>query len=227
MSGTPRPATPIERFSASVTDGHLKGALDALVCLPVNVLREVLLNAGFRVAFEQTKPKVLAAIQAQLLQAVAARTLPRNPWKAEPALPNDALFGSAPAVIGENEWRVIVRPSVLDGRCTEYQWRRIGSLPWRQAGEWPTFNHNDGLYMGCPRSLADKVFFPNQPAIEAALGKPPAAATGQQLDLPLSGVPRFSFGSRPSRGRRRGFAYMQRPRAGGRQAGANPAGSQE
>ena len=185
------------------------------------------MNAGFRVAFEQTKPKVLAAIQAQLLQAVAARTLPRNPWKAEPALPNDALFGSAPAVIGENEWRVIVRPSVLDGRCTEYQWRRIGSLPWRQAGEWPTFNHNDGLYMGCPRSLADKVFFPNQPAIEAALGKPPAAATGQQLDLPLSGVPRFSFGSRPSRGRRRGFAYMQRPRAGGRQAGANPAGSQE
>ena len=185
MRGTPRPATPVERFSASVTDGNLKGALDALVCLPVTVMREVLLNAGFRVAFEKTRPKVLAYVQVQLMQAVSARALPRNPWKDEPELPTDAVFGSTPAVIGDNEWRVIVRPSVLDGLRTEYQWRRIGSLPWRQAGEWPTYNHNDGMYMGCPRSLADKVFFPNQPAIEAALGKWPAAPIGQQFNLAL------------------------------------------
>ena len=186
MTGTPRPMTPVERFSASVKDGHLKGALDALVCLPVNVMREVLMSAGFRVAFEKTKPKVLAYVQAELMQAVAARELPRNPWKDQPELPTDAVFGSTPAVIGENEWRVIVRPSVFDGRCTEYQWRRIGSLMWHPAGEWPTYNHNDGVYMGCPRSLADKVFFPNQQAIEAALGQAPDARLGQQLVLALS-----------------------------------------
>ena len=185
MNGTPRPATPVARFSASITDGNLKGALDALARLPIAVMREVLLNAGFRVVFEKTKPKILASVQAQLMQAVAARALPRNPWKDEPELPNDALFGSPPAVIGDHEWRVIVRPSVLDRRCTEYQWRRIGSLPWRPAGEWPTYNLNDGLYMGCPRSLADKVFYPNRPAIEAALGQRPPAAVGHQLAFTL------------------------------------------
>lgn len=184
MSGTPQPATAIERFSVSVTDGNLKGALDALVCLPVNVMREVLLRAGFRVAFEKTKPKVLAYVQAQLIQAIAARELPRNPWKDQPELPNDAVFGSTPAVIGDNEWRVIVRPSVFYGLCTEYQWRRIGSLNWHPASEWPTYNHNDGVYMGCPRSLADKVFYPDQWAIETALGQSPTApAPGQQLNF--------------------------------------------
>ena len=146
MSGTPRPATPIERFSASVKDGHLKGALDALACLPVNVMREVLLSAGFRVAFEKTRPKVLAYVQAQLLQAVAARELPRNPWKEERDMPSDAVFGSTPAMIGDNEWRVIVRPcdAGFGGLRIHYQWRRIGSLRWCHVNEWPSFNDNDG-----------------------------------------------------------------------------------
>lgn len=185
MNGTPRPATPVARFSASITDGNLKVALDALARLPLTVMREVLLNAGFRVTFEESKPKVLAAVQTQLMQAVAVRALPRNPWKDEPELPNDALFVSPPAVIGDHEWRVIVRPGVVDGRCTEYQWRRIGSRAWRPASEWPTYNDNDGLYMGCPRSLADRVFFPNQPAIEAALTQRPTAPIGHQLAFAL------------------------------------------
>jgi|UPI00039B0FF2 hypothetical protein len=38
--------------------------------------------------------------------------------------------------------------------------------------------------MGCPRPLADKVFYANQRAIETALGHlPTAPATGQQLDF--------------------------------------------
>lgn len=186
MSGTPRPATPIERFSASVKDGHLKGALDALACLPVNVMREVLLRAGFRVAFEKTRPKVLAYVQAQLMQAVAVRELPRNPWEEERDMPSDVVFGSTPAMIGDNEWRVIVRPCDVGfcGLRTYYQWRRIGSLMWHADKEWPTFNDHDGTYMGCPRSLADKVFYPNQRAIETALGQPPTVpAPGQQLDF--------------------------------------------
>ena len=40
MSDTPQPANLIERFSASVKDGHLKGALGALLCLPVNAIRD-------------------------------------------------------------------------------------------------------------------------------------------------------------------------------------------
>lgn len=97
MNGTPRPPTPVARFSASITDGNLKGALDALARLPVTVMREVLLNAGFRVAFEKTRPKVLAAVQAQLMQAVAARTLPRNPLNDKPTQPTiEAALGQRP-----------------------------------------------------------------------------------------------------------------------------------
>jgi hypothetical protein len=68
MSGTPRPAMPIAFFPASVKDGYRKGALDVSAYRLVNVIREVLLTAGLRVAFDKTRPKVLA----QLLAAVAA-----------------------------------------------------------------------------------------------------------------------------------------------------------
>jgi len=59
---------PIARFSASVKDGHRKGVLALLAYRLVNVIREVLLTAGLRVAFDKTRPKVLA----QFLAAVAA-----------------------------------------------------------------------------------------------------------------------------------------------------------
>jgi hypothetical protein len=50
---------PIALFSASVKDGYRKGALDVSAYRRVNVIREALLTAGLRVAFDKTRPKVL------------------------------------------------------------------------------------------------------------------------------------------------------------------------
>ena len=87
------------------------------------------------------------------------------------------VFTTPSARIGKHEWRMIVyEQEQHDGklaRFTEYQWRPVfqtwGDTAWRYEDRWPRYNSNDGQYAGCPKSLAARVYYPNQPQINAAL----------------------------------------------------------
>ena len=78
-------------------------------------------------------------------------------------------YESNPVKIGKHEWRVIVFTHPCYGRCTEYQFRRTNTDYWHEDKRWPGYNGNDGTYAGCPKTLAQKVYYPNKPAIDAAL----------------------------------------------------------
>ena len=94
-----------------------------------------------------------------------------KPWRlvhGEELAARKPYFESAPVTIGTHEWRMVVKDSHCYGRVTEYQFRTPGQM-WRQDKEWPTYNSHDGTYAGCPKSLANKVFYPNEVAIKAAL----------------------------------------------------------
>lgn len=91
-------------------------------------------------------------------------------------------FESAPVKIGDHEWRVVVKDSGFYGRVTEYQYRYAGAERWRPDTEWPTYNSNDGMYAGCPKSLATRVYRANKLAIDAALyGVPMPCASAMTL----------------------------------------------
>jgi len=79
-------------------------------------------------------------------------------------------YESIPARIGKHFWRIIVYSHPSYGRCTEYQFKRDDDYDcWHEDKRWPSYNSNDGMYMGCPKSIAAKVYYPNEAAIKAAL----------------------------------------------------------
>jgi hypothetical protein len=41
----------------------------------------------------------------------------------------------------------------LDGATVDFQWRRTGSLEWRPAQDWPSYDANDGQTAGLPTRL--------------------------------------------------------------------------
>lgn len=66
-------------------------------------------------------------------------------------------FVSPPMKIGKHEWR-IVQGEYLDFNgvkhpTMEYEWRVFPSNWWHRSTEWPSYDHNDGEFMGMPRSL--------------------------------------------------------------------------
>ena len=102
------------------------------------------------------------------------------------------VWATDPYRIGEHEWRLRVKSVTsrvhpcLDGRYTEYQWRaRRPGEPWESDRNWPSYNGNDGVYGGCPRSLV-KIFRDHEGAIGAALrGEDPANISPPQLSLAI------------------------------------------
>ena len=79
-------------------------------------------------------------------------------------------YESTPALIGKHFWRIIVYSHDAGKRYTEYQFKRDdGCDYWHEDKRWPSYNSNDGMYMGCPKSIAAKVYYPNEVAIKAAL----------------------------------------------------------
>lgn len=79
------------------------------------------------------------------------------------------IFYQSPAMlIGKHEWRIIVKPSAYHGNCTEYQFRRIGQSYWRDSHDWPSYNINDGMYGGMPKTIA-RLYYQNEAEIKAAL----------------------------------------------------------
>jgi hypothetical protein len=90
----------------------------------------------------------------------------------------DPIYATPPMTIGKHEWRLIVYPSNYGhGNVTEYQWRQLpmSGLPewtqpqhWRHEQDWPSYNHNDGMYAGMPRTLK-KLYERHEAEIKAAL----------------------------------------------------------
>lgn len=77
-------------------------------------------------------------------------------------------YASQPMTIGKHDWRVIVTDSRFgNSRCTEYQWRR-GREDWRPSKSWPTYDINNGMTLGLPKSLA-KLYAREKIALDAAL----------------------------------------------------------
>jgi len=84
--------------------------------------------------------------------------------------PETIYFETAPFLIGRYEWRLLVKAFYFGGRCTSYQWRRIGEEVWKDARDWPRFDLND-TYEGLPKSL-EKLYVANEQKILKVLGKP-------------------------------------------------------
>ena len=80
------------------------------------------------------------------------------------------LFESNPVRLGKTLWRVVVKEDPFYGVVTEYQFQQDY---WRPAKEWPSYESNDGTYMGCPRSLVTKVYEANRVAIDRIFGRCP------------------------------------------------------
>lgn len=85
-------------------------------------------------------------------------------------------FASEPMKIGKKEWRVIVYQSKQYGFVTSYQFRIPADRTWDHKAtlwadmvEWPSYNSNDGMYAGCPKTLV-KLYNNNKTQIEKALG---------------------------------------------------------
>lgn len=55
--------------------------------------------------------------------------------------------------IGKHEWRMVVKDHYLGGRCTSFQFVRQNEFYWSDGREWPSYNINDGMYLGLPKSL--------------------------------------------------------------------------
>ena len=79
-------------------------------------------------------------------------------------------FETAPFLIGKHEWCLIVKDFFLGGKCTSYQWRRVGGELWKPSTVWLRFDPND-TYDGLPKSL-EKLYYANEQKILKALGKP-------------------------------------------------------
>lgn len=84
-------------------------------------------------------------------------------------------YQSNPMRIGKYEWRVVVRNGTYSPRVTDYEFRTPECPEYHQpAGrfksmtEWPRYNHNDGTYAGCPKTLR-KLYDQNIEAINASL----------------------------------------------------------
>ena len=95
------------------------------------------------------------------------------------------FFTSEPMKIGKKEWRVVVydAQAYLDTYAfSDYEWRypayinqQTGQViqaadPWRSMADWPTYNSNDGMYAGCPKTLR-RLYDQHRPEIEKALAK--------------------------------------------------------
>jgi len=79
-------------------------------------------------------------------------------------------FETSPFLIGKHEWRLQVKDFYLGGRCTSYQWRRVGGEFWEPSTTWPRFDPND-TYDGLPKSL-ERLYYANEHKILKALGEP-------------------------------------------------------
>lgn len=96
------------------------------------------------------------------------------------------LYQSAPMRIGKKEWRLVVYDArgYLGAKVfTDYEWREPAwnTLPpddWRSMKDWPTYDHNDGCWAGCPKTLR-KLWEREFPAIRHHLepGAPEPAPT--------------------------------------------------
>lgn len=58
-------------------------------------------------------------------------------------------WASEALAIGRHDWRMVS----FDGAQAEYQWRASGTLVWRAAREWPTYDFNNGQTLGLPSRL--------------------------------------------------------------------------
>ena len=71
--------------------------------------------------------------------------------------------------IGKHEWRAVVyQGDIYPTPSSDFEWRKQPEDQWRSMNEWPTVNHNDGMYAGCPKSLV-RLYNNNRSAIKAAL----------------------------------------------------------
>jgi len=77
-------------------------------------------------------------------------------------------YASEPIKIGKHAWRVIVTDSRFgNSRCTEYQWRgEFGN--WRGSKEWPSYDINNGMTLGLPKTLS-KLYARGKIAVDLAL----------------------------------------------------------
>ena len=84
------------------------------------------------------------------------------------------LFSSEIRKIGKHEWRIVVVTHERYGRVTAYQWRKVAHElaprpnSWRSDREWPTYNGDDGIYCGLPKTLI-RIYEKQQDEIGAAL----------------------------------------------------------
>lgn len=74
----------------------------------------------------------------------------------------DCLMTTPTYRIGKHEWRAVVYTS-KSGNFTDYEWRDPDwhidpAFAWRSMTRWPRYNHNDGMYAGCPKSLRSKIW---------------------------------------------------------------------
>ena len=77
-------------------------------------------------------------------------------------------YASEPIKIGKHDWRVIVVDSRFgNSRCTEYQWRGMFGY-WRSSRDWPSYDINNGMTLGLPKTLA-KLYEREKDALSAVL----------------------------------------------------------
>lgn len=97
-------------------------------------------------------------------------------------------YESPPMLIGKHEWRTVVRPYYLGKMSSVYQWRRFdpgAQYPerWQDQSEWPSYNFNDGCYLGLPRTLR-KLWDKHKHEINRALALPLLVDSQKRADQP-------------------------------------------
>ena len=75
---------------------------------------------------------------------------------------------TVPVLIGKYWWRCIVFDYHGGKRYTDFEWKRDEADPWRSMDKFPRYDSND-VNNGCPKSITTKIYYPNLPAIKAAL----------------------------------------------------------
>jgi len=101
------------------------------------------------------------------------------------AAPSAYHYTSPPQTIGRNDWRIIVDDSraIPGQRSTAFQFRRQHTDAWQSQRLWPSYNINDGMHLGLPRSVAG-IYRQHADAIAAAIaGEPEPAADQWSLAL--------------------------------------------
>lgn len=83
-------------------------------------------------------------------------------------------YASPVVLIGAHEWRVLVISSddmSSDAPCrvSHSQWRRSGEADWNSYRDWPSYDFNDGVFGGLPRTLSTKLYDRFRRDIDAAL----------------------------------------------------------